>query len=168
MQVGPVSPEQHESLIELLCELHAYYNEGAMVDPDVVRRHLTGNLLDPKSGLRLIVAFNQAQYILGFAAISLTYSLVEPAPDRRRQCGLKELFVRDSYRNLGTGKALMEWVARYAVENDCCRIDWSVKASNVRGMAFYERLGAKRVEDRLSYRLDGPGLGILARGGGEG
>jgi GNAT superfamily N-acetyltransferase len=168
MQVELVSSEQHDSLIELLCELHTYYNEGSAVAPDVVRQHLVENLLDKNSGLRLIVASTQAQCVIGFAAISLTYSLVEPTPERGRQCWLKELFVRDSYRSAGVGKALMAWVARYAVENHCCRIDWPVKASNVRGIAFYESLGAKHVDDRLSYRLSGPSLAIFASSGCSG
>jgi hypothetical protein len=58
----------------------------------------------------------------------------------------------------------MAWVARYAVENDCCRIDWPVKASNDRGISFYEGLGAGRVLDRLSYRLSEPQLSQLAHG----
>ena len=56
----------------------------------------------------------------------------------------------------------MSWVARYAVENGCCRIDWPVKASNTRGIAFYESLGAARVLERLSYRLCEPELSRLA------
>jgi len=101
--------------------------------------------------------------VLGFAAISLTFSLVEPAPDRRRQCWLKELYVRESHRGMGVGETLMTWVARYAIENACCRVDWPVRASNSRGISFYERLGAKLVDDRLSYRLGEPDLGTLAR-----
>jgi ribosomal protein S18 acetylase RimI-like enzyme len=58
----------------------------------------------------------------------------------------------------------MLWVARYAVEHGCSRIDWPVKASNVRAISFYESLGAKLVDDRLSYRLSQPSLGALAGG----
>jgi ribosomal protein S18 acetylase RimI-like enzyme len=57
----------------------------------------------------------------------------------------------------------MTWVARYSVANGCCRVDWPVKSSNSRGIAFYERLGAELVSDRLSYRLSEPSLGTLAR-----
>jgi ribosomal protein S18 acetylase RimI-like enzyme len=56
----------------------------------------------------------------------------------------------------------MAWAARYAFENGCRRIDWPVKASNARGIAFYESLGAERVVDRLSYRLSEPCVGQLA------
>jgi GNAT superfamily N-acetyltransferase len=162
-RVELVSPPQHASLIDLLCELHSYYNAGSKVAPSMVRSYLVEDLLAEHSGLQLVVAFDDRQYVLGFAAISLTFSLVEPTPDRRRHCWLKELYVREAHRGMGVGEALMIWVARYAVENACCRIDWPVKASNSRGIAFYERLGAKLVDDRLSYRLSEPNLSTLVR-----
>jgi ribosomal protein S18 acetylase RimI-like enzyme len=56
----------------------------------------------------------------------------------------------------------MAWVARYAFEQGCLRIDWPVKASNARGIAFYEGLGAERIVERLSYRLNGPEIVRLA------
>lgn len=162
MRVEPVSPPQHESLVDLLCELHTYYNEASFVPREMVRSYLVDTLLAPGSPLHLVVAIDAAEQVAGFAAISLTYSLVEPAPDRRRHCWLKELYVRTPHRNAGVGKALMAWIAQYAVDNGCCRIDWPVKATNARGIAFYERLGAERVVERLSYRLSEPGLSRLA------
>ncbi|MEJ8849211.1 GNAT family N-acetyltransferase [Variovorax rhizosphaerae] len=98
----------------------------------------------------------------------LTWSLVEPTPEQRRHCQLKELFVRSSERGLGVGKAIMTWVAQYTVDYGCRRIDWPVKATNARGIAFYEGLGARQVVERLSFRLSEPGLGKLARQGTDG
>lgn len=162
MHVDLVSPPQHESLVELLRELHAYYNEGSSVSSEVVRAHLVDNLLGPESPLRLVVACDGSGRVLGFAAISLTYSLVEPSPEQCRHCQLKELYVRSSARSLGVGRALMSWVAQYAADRGCCRIDWPVKATNARGIAFYESLGARQVVERLSFRLSEPSLGELA------
>jgi ribosomal protein S18 acetylase RimI-like enzyme len=167
MQINLVSPPQHESLVDLLRELHSYYNEGSTVPHETVRSHLIENLLGPESPLRLVVAHNAEGHILGFAAITLTFSLVEPSPEQRRHCQLKELYVRSSARSLGVGKALMSWVAKHAADNGCRRIDWPVKATNARGIAFYESLGAEQVVERLSYRLSEPSLGELAGGDGN-
>ena len=71
-----------------------------------------------------------------------------------------------SMRGSGAGRALMSWVARDAIENGCCRIDWSVQAFNHKGIAFYEGLGAVRVADRLSYRLSAPAIHDFPRGAG--
>ena len=167
MQVNLLSPPQHESFIDLLCELHTYYNQGSSVPREMVRSHLVENLLGPDSPLRLVVAHDGAGQVFGFAAISLTYSLVEPAPAQRRHCQLKELYVRSSGRSQGVGKAIMSWVARYAADNGCGRIDWPVKASNAKGIAFYKGLGAQQVVERLSFRLSGPSLGELAGRSGQ-
>src|SRR5687768_8282710 len=162
MRVDLVSRPQHESLVELLCELHAYYNKGSCIPNEMVHSHLVNNLLGPESPLRLVVAYENGDQVLGFAAISLTYSLVEPTPEQRRQCQLKELYVRSSGRRRGVGKAIMSWVAQYAVANGCCRIDWPVKATNASGISFYEALGARQVVERLSFRLSEPSLSELA------
>ena len=162
MHVAPVSPEQYESLIELLCELYRHYNPEASVSRDVVRDHLTGNLLAPGSAVRLIVAADAAKNIVGFAAIMLLHSLVDPTPANRHQCMVKELYVRAGHRGDGVGRNLMAWVARYAVDQGCCRIDWHVQASNHAGIRFYAGLGAERVQTRLSYRLKRPEMDALA------
>ena len=98
----------------------------------------------------------------GFAAITLVYSLVEFAPERCKQCQLKELYVRSSMRRKGVGRALMSWVAAHAVENGCHRIDWPVKATNTKGIAFYRSIGARQVVERLSFRLCEPEVSALA------
>lgn len=162
MRVELVSDTQHESLIDLLRELHAFYNEGSVVPREVVREHLLENLLAVGSPHRLAVASGNDGGVVGLAAITLVYSLVDFAAEKRKQCQLKELYVKSSERSQGVGKALMSWVARYAFENGCRRIDWPVKASNARGISFYEALGAGRVVDRLSYRLSEPSMSQLA------
>jgi GNAT superfamily N-acetyltransferase len=121
--------------------------------------------LAPGAPLRLVVAVNDDGTVAGLAAIAPTYSLVDPMPQQCRQIQLKELYVCASQRSRGVGKALMAWVARYAADSGCHRIDWPVNAANARGIAFYEGLGATRVADRLSYRLAGRHLSELAGAG---
>lgn len=161
MRVALVSEIQHESLVDLLCELHTYNNEGSSVPREMVRTHLLENLLGVDTPLRLVVASNK-NLVLGFAAISLTFSLVEPTPEKCHHCQLKELYVRSSERGVGVGRAIMAWVARYAAENGCHRIDWPVQTANATGISFYKALGAQQVLERLSFRLTEPGLTALA------
>ena len=153
MRIDLVSSHQHESLVDLLCELYRYYHEDAEVARADVRGHLLQNLLAPDSPLRLVVAEDASGTVVGFAAVMLLYSLVDPRPAHRRQCMMKELFVRADSRGRGVGRALMAWIARDAAGQGCGRIDWHVKASNEAGIRFYTGLGAQRVADRLSYRL---------------
>ena len=162
MRITHVSPQHHESLVDLLCEMHAFYNEGTTPSRTAVQDHLRRNLLSATSPVRLVVATTDGRDMLGFAATALFHSLVEFEPAKSGQCLVKELYVRSSARSQGVGKAIMVWVAQYAADNGCSRIDWNVKASNHAGLRFYERLGAERVTDRLSYRLSGKALEQLA------
>ena len=162
MRIALVCEEQQESLVSLLCEINAYYNPEAPAGKDTVRDHTVRNLLSPASPHQLVVAVDPEGHVIGLAAITLVYSLVEPEPERRSHCQLKELYVSASQRSRGVGHALMAWVAQYAAQHGCHRIDWPVKASNTKGIAFYQRLGAAQVEDRLSFRITGPAVARLA------
>ena len=125
MEVGLLTPAQQEQMVDLLLALHDHYHPGRVLVRALVRNHLFDHLCGPHSQIRLVTAELGGE-LLGFAAIYLVYSLVEPEPAHQRQCVLKELFVSPHHRSQGIGQALMQWVARYALDNGCGRIDWSV------------------------------------------
>lgn len=162
MQVAFVEASQHESLVDLMHEMSGFYNEDMAVSRDDVRANLLDNLLAPASPVRLVVATDAGGTVVGLAAVALFHSLIDPAPSRRAQLLMKELFVREAYRGHGVGKALMGWVARHALAHGCARVDWNVSASNRAGLAFYRSLNAQHVAGRLSYRIGGEYLARLA------
>jgi GNAT superfamily N-acetyltransferase len=162
MNISLATAEHYESLAHLLHELHLYSNPHSTVLLQTTHRHLTEKLVARKSPIELIVATDTIGNVTGFAAVVLLHSLVDHAPDVSGQCLLKELFVSKSHRNKGIGQALMAWIARFATANSCSRIDWNVKAGNTTGRAFYEKLGAQLVNDRLSYRLQRADVESLA------
>ncbi len=163
MQIAFVDEGQHEALVDLMHEMCVFYSEEEPVSRDDVRSNLHDNLLAPESPVRLLVATDGGE-VIGLAAIALFHSLVDPAPQRRGQLLLKELYVRQSRQGQGIGKALMSWVARHALERGCARMDWNVSASNREGLAFYRSLNALHVAGRLSFRLGGEFLARLANG----
>ena len=167
MHIAFVVPDQHEALVDLMLEMCVFYSEEAPVSRDDVRSNLMDNLLAPDSAVRLVVAADERGEVIGLAAIALFHSLVDPAPRRRGQLLLKELYVRQSRQGQGVGKALMAWVARHALERGCARMDWHVSASNKPGLAFYRALNAQHVAGRLNYRLGGEYLARLADDGAD-
>jgi GNAT superfamily N-acetyltransferase len=164
MPIDLVAEHQHEALVDLLHEMCVFYSDEEPATRDDVRSNLHDNLLAPGSPLRLVVACDEQGELVGVAAIALFHSLVDPAPQRRGQLLLKELYVRQARQGQGIGKALMAWVARYALERGCARMDWHVSAHNRQGLGFYRSLGAMHVAGRLSYRLAGEYLARLAGG----
>jgi GNAT superfamily N-acetyltransferase len=164
MHIAFVVARQHDALIDLMHEMCVFYSEETPVSRDDVRSNLFDNLLAPDAAVRLVAATDAQGELVGLAAIALFHSLVDPAPQRRGQLLLKELYVRQARQGQGIGKALMAFVARHALERGCARMDWNVGAHNRRALGFYRSLGAMHVAGRLSYRLAGEYLARLADG----
>ncbi len=75
---------------------------------------------------------------------------------------LEDLFVAPEERGSGIGRALLEHLARLAVDRGCGRLEWAVLDWNRDAIAFYERLGARPNSDWTVYRLTGEALTTLA------
>jgi GNAT superfamily N-acetyltransferase len=162
MHIDFVAANQHDTLISLMHEMCVFYSDAAPVSIADVRANLVDNLLAPNSPVRLVVAADDDGEVVGFAAIAMFHSMVDPTPGRRGQMLLKEIYVRQARQGRGIGKALMAWVARHAIERGCARMDWHVSATNKPALAFYRALNAQHVAGRLNYRLGGEYLARLA------
>jgi GNAT superfamily N-acetyltransferase len=75
---------------------------------------------------------------------------------------LEDIFVEPAHRGRGFGRALMQYVARIAIERGCARFEWAVLNWNQPAIDFYEKLGAKPQSDWTVYRLGGRDLEQLA------
>lgn len=71
---------------------------------------------------------------------------------------LEDLYVKREYRRLGYGKALLQHLAKIAVERDCGRLEWWCLDWNTPSIDFYLSLGAKPMDDWTVYRMDGDTL----------
>ncbi len=75
---------------------------------------------------------------------------------------LEDLFVRPTYRGRGIGKALLVHLARLARTQGCARYQWQVLDWNTPSIRFYEALGARKLPEWITMRVDGPALAALA------
>ena len=71
-------------------------------------------------------------------------------------------------RGRDIGEHLMKWVARYAVEKNCVRFDWTAEQGNPGALRFYDRLGAQRVEEKVYFRFSEAHLLAFAASDGPG
>ena len=94
----------------------------------------------------------------GFALFFHNYSTFLAQPG----VYLEDLYVRESARGKGVGKALLSRLAAIAVERNCGRLEWAVLDWNVDAIGFYERLGARPNSEWTVYRLTGDALSALA------
>ena len=163
MQIDWLKNSQHNGLVVLLCEYYQHYDPSKNIDPVLVKQHLTERLLENSDSSRLLVASNNEGDVLGFAALSLLHTFSDPRPDHSHQCIVKELFVSDSHRYSGVGRKLISKAAEWALQQGCASMDWDVRSSDVRGRRFYEGLGARILEDSVSYRISSDDMQLLAR-----
>jgi GNAT superfamily N-acetyltransferase len=56
---------------------------------------------------------------------------------------LEDVFVREPFRGRGIGKALLAWVARIAVQENCYGVHWEVLDWNEKAIELYKSLGAE-------------------------
>lgn len=79
---------------------------------------------------------------VGFALYGFRYSSFAGQPS----IWLDDLYVDEGMRSQGAGAALMNHLAQIAEDNDCTHLAWTADARNTRGLKFYDRLGAKLIE----------------------
>lgn len=80
----------------------------------------------------------------------------------RRGLYLEDLYVRPEHRGKGYGHALLEYLAKVAVERDCGRMEWAVLDWNRRAVDFYQAMGAVPVSEWTIFRVTGEALDRLA------
>ncbi|GAA3643526.1 GNAT family N-acetyltransferase [Microbacterium awajiense] len=96
--------------------------------------------------------------IVGIAIWFLTYSTWTGG----HGIWLEDLFVYDSERGQGYGKALIASLAAVCVERGYRRLEWTVLDWNAPALAFYRSLGADPMDEWTTQRLTGHELAALA------
>lgn len=71
---------------------------------------------------------------------------------------LEDLYVHPQFRHKGVGKALLKRLAEITVGNGWGRLEWSCLKWNTPSLDFYESLGANRLDEWVTLRMDGEKL----------
>lgn len=71
---------------------------------------------------------------------------------------LEDLYVTPESRGIGAGKALLQYMANIAIDQQCGRFEWRVLDWNEPSIKFYQSIGALPQDEWIGYRLDGQAL----------
>ncbi|MFA6741999.1 MAG: GNAT family N-acetyltransferase [Arcobacteraceae bacterium] len=71
---------------------------------------------------------------------------------------LEDLYVNESKRGRGAGKAMIKYLAKKAISENCGRFEWACLDWNTPSRDFYESLGAVALNEWVGYRLEGETL----------
>jgi predicted acetyltransferase len=156
VQIRSYEPAHFEPLVQALHELEQHYHGDDAPTREAVAASLMTGMLGPRSGVSVLVALDGNE-VAGLA----TYALLYPAPQLGGQLFMKDLFVRQRWRGQGLGERLMRHLAEQALQLGCVRFDWTAEHTNAGALAFYDRLGARRVAEKVYFRLSGDALAAL-------
>lgn len=157
MIVSFYDPSQFDALIDAFEDMGRHYFGPAAPDRATLRHRLAHDILGEHSGVQLVVAMAQ-HCVLGFATVSVLY----PAPGYQGQLFMKDLYTCAAWRGHGVGEAIMRFLAQHALRTGCVRFDWTTENTNAGAIAFYERLGARQVPEKIYFRLTVPEIEALA------
>lgn len=139
------------SFIDLVVAL-AHFEHLAPPDAAAKKRLVRDTFVGKKLNLFLAFVGNRA---VGYSLYFFTYSSFLAMPTLY----LEDLFVLEEFRRLGIGKNLFLACIDEARKKKCGRMEWSVLTWNKKAIAFYEKMGARRLKEWHYYRLDGNALG---------
>lgn len=123
---------------------------------ETAQARLLNDAFGPHPRFEIFLAEHEGT-LAGYAFVFETYSTFLALPTLY----LEDLFVLEEYRGRRVGYALFRHCAREAVRRGCGRFEWTVLDWNQHAITFYERLGARHLDDWRIYRLDRVGLDRL-------
>jgi len=156
MIVRRATPADVPAILRLIVALAVYERE-----PDAVKateESLAASLFSDGAHVFAHVVEHEVE-VVGIAVWFLNYSTWTGRPG----IYLEDLFVAETARGLGAGKALFKVLAEEAERLGCARIDWAVLDWNTPAMDFYRSIGGRRQTGWQPWRIDGTALEDLRK-----
>ncbi len=141
--------------MEFIKELAAYEK---LLDEVVADEALLREWIFDKKKAEVIFALENGREI-GFALFFHNFSTFLG----RAGLYLEDLYVKPDSRGKGYGKAMIQELARIAVERGCGRLEWWCLDWNQPSIDFYLSLGAEPMSDWTVYRVAGRTLEELGQ-----
>ena len=154
MTIRPAEHSDCQTICDLIYGLAVYEKlaDKAVATPGDIERDLFG----PNPVIRVLIAEDERQPV-GFALFFRSYSTFLGKPGLY----LEDLFVVESHRGKGIGKALLGAVAQVAISEGAGRLEWSVLDWNEPAIGFYKNLGAELMDGWTVCRLEGDKIGAF-------
>lgn len=155
IRIRPAGEDDAELLFELILELATYEKlaDEVVGDAEMLRR----SLFEQRAAEALIV--ERGGEAVGYAIFFTTFSSFET----RSGVWLEDIYVRPEHRRGGVGLAVIEHLAGLALERGHVRLEWCALTWNEPALEFYDRLGARRLDEWRTLRLEREGMERVAK-----
>lgn len=150
MVIRKATEKDMPAVLGLIQELATFEREPDAVKitaDDLVRDGFSGNPL-----FHCFVAENE-KGIIGIALYYYRYSTW-----KGKTIHLEDLIVRESERGTGAGSALYSQIIAQGKQDGVRRIEWNVLDWNEPAVRFYEKTGAKVLDDWRVVQMDEEGM----------
>lgn len=145
VEIAPIAASELEELLPLIAAYQRFY-EVEDVDDGRNRAFFRRFLAPSEDGL--LLGARSGGQLLGYACLYWHFSSLEA-------CGsvlMNDLYVAESARGQGVGRALIEAAAAVAREREVPFVEWSTAPDNETAQRLYDSTGAERTE-WFSYEL---------------
>jgi len=144
------NPEDMQAVLELIQELAAFEKE-----PDAVLVTVVDLIRDGFGPVPLFYVFvaEVESEIVGIALYYYRYSTW-----KGKTIHLEDLVVKDKMRGTGLGYALYSEIIKQGKKDKVRRIEWNVLDWNTPAIEFYEKSGAKVLQDWDVVHMDEAGI----------
>ena len=149
------TPDDVPHVLRLVRALAEY--ERLAHEVTATEAHFARALFAPCPRAHAVLAWVGTEAV-GLALWYYTFSTFVGGPD----LFLEDIFVTSEHRGTGIGLALFRHLARSAQAEGCRRMEWRVLNWNRPSIDFYQRLGARPMQDWTVMQLQGPALAALA------
>ena len=157
LEIRPATPADTDLILQFVRELAIY--EKAEHEVLATPEHVQRTLFCEQPSVFGLICLSEGKPV-GFAVYFFNYSTWQG----RHGLYLEDLYVTPDSRGQGAGKALLQHLAKIAVDKDCGRFEWSVLDWNTPSIEFYDSLGALPQTEWIRYRMTGDALEALASG----
>jgi GNAT superfamily N-acetyltransferase len=156
LSIRPATPQDARLILDFIRDLAEY--ERAPEAAVATEADLLRDGFGPNPKFQCVIAeWDGAP--AGFAFYFYNYSTWQGRPGLY----LEDLFVRPQYRGKSIGKALLVHLAQVAVRENCGRFQWQVLDWNTPAIQFYESLGARKLTEWLTMRVEDEDIESLAQ-----
>ena len=143
MNIRPYRKRDAKDLVSLVRAL-ARYEKLQPPSPSASKRLLA----DIGRRIRVLMAEVDGKSV-GYAIYLFTYSSFLARPTLY----LEDIFVLPEHRRSGIGGRFIEELLHEARREKCGRMEWVVLDWNTPAQRFYRKLGAKPLDDWITYRM---------------
>jgi ribosomal protein S18 acetylase RimI-like enzyme len=145
LRIRKAKKSDAKEILKLIIELAKF--EKLTPPGKAEQRRLISDAFSKNPPFKIILAFDGKEAI-GYAFYFFTYSTFLAKPTLY----LEDIYISDKCRGYGVGKKLMNELISIAKKKKCGRLEWIVLDWNKNAIDFYDRLGAKGMNEWKFYR----------------